>query len=217
MRGTDPGSARAEAERLAAAALAAARLAVSGPGAARLLGAVSDTLAGLLDGPRARGGASDRSSTGAPGGVATGTAECCVCPLCRLIAALRDPRPEFVERLATGAGDLATGLVSLLRAFGASESPSAGGAGEPPRREPTGAAAGASARSADGALASEEGPTAGTPPEPPTPPPDDVWAAATRGAGRSVSGAADETARAAGAATPPPERRGDTAGTADEA
>lgn len=45
----------------------------------------------------------------------TGSAECCVCPLCRVIAAVRDPDPEMVERLATGAGDLAAGMASFLR------------------------------------------------------------------------------------------------------
>ncbi|MGW0433750.1 hypothetical protein ACWDV4_14575 [Micromonospora sp. NPDC003197] len=51
------------------------------------------------------------------GHFATGTAECCVCPICRAIVALRDPSPEFSERLATGAGDFAAGVASLLRAF----------------------------------------------------------------------------------------------------
>ena len=50
---------------------------------------------------------------------ATGRPECCVCPVCRAIAALRDPSPELAERLATGAGDLAAGVASLLRAFAA--------------------------------------------------------------------------------------------------
>ncbi|GAA4253857.1 hypothetical protein GCM10022255_056270 [Dactylosporangium darangshiense] len=51
-------------------------------------------------------------------GFATGSAECCVCPLCKAIAAARDPDPDFAERLATGAGDLAAGVASVLRAFG---------------------------------------------------------------------------------------------------
>jgi hypothetical protein len=50
-------------------------------------------------------------------GFATGSAECCVCPVCRAIAAAREPNPEFAERLATGAADLATGLAGVLRAF----------------------------------------------------------------------------------------------------
>lgn len=45
----------------------------------------------------------------------TGSSECCVCPLCKVIAAVRDPDPEMVERLATGAGDLAAGMASFLR------------------------------------------------------------------------------------------------------
>ncbi|RZU52887.1 hypothetical protein EV385_4771 [Krasilnikovia cinnamomea] len=53
------------------------------------------------------------------GGWATGSAECCVCPICRVITNLRDPSPDMAERLATGAGDFATGLASLLRAFSA--------------------------------------------------------------------------------------------------
>ncbi|GAB1690367.1 hypothetical protein [Krasilnikovia sp. M28-CT-15] len=53
------------------------------------------------------------------GGWATGSAECCVCPICRVITNLRDPSPDMSERLATGAGDFATGVASLLRAFSA--------------------------------------------------------------------------------------------------
>jgi len=51
-------------------------------------------------------------------GFATGSAECCVCPVCKAIAAMRDPDPEFAERLASGVGDLAAGLAGVLRAFG---------------------------------------------------------------------------------------------------
>lgn len=47
--------------------------------------------------------------------LATGSAACCVCPFCKVIEAVRDPDPEFVERLATGAGDLAVGIASLMR------------------------------------------------------------------------------------------------------
>ena len=77
---TESGSARQEAERLVAAALAFASLAANSH-------------------PE----------------LATGSAACCVCPFCKLIEAVRDPDPHFVERLATGAGDLATGVASLLR------------------------------------------------------------------------------------------------------
>jgi hypothetical protein len=51
-------------------------------------------------------------------GFATGSAECCVCPLCKAIAAMRDPDPRFAERLASSVGDLATGLAGVLRTFG---------------------------------------------------------------------------------------------------
>jgi hypothetical protein len=52
-------------------------------------------------------------------GWATGSPECCVCPLCRAIAAVRDPTPQTAARLATGAGDLATGVASMMRALSA--------------------------------------------------------------------------------------------------
>jgi hypothetical protein len=61
---------------------------------------------------------SSGSLFGAPTGpVSTGSAECCVCPLCRVIAAMRDPNPQFAERVATGAGDFAAGVASLLRSL----------------------------------------------------------------------------------------------------
>ncbi len=60
-------------------------------------------------------------STALHGGAATafstGSADCCVCPVCRVIAALRDPSPELAEQLASSVGDLAVGLAGLLRAF----------------------------------------------------------------------------------------------------
>jgi hypothetical protein len=43
--------------------------------------------------------------------------EGCGCPLCRVIVVLRDPDPELVERIATGAADVAEGVVGLLRAL----------------------------------------------------------------------------------------------------
>ncbi|MEU9510551.1 hypothetical protein AB0D32_30205 [Micromonospora sp. NPDC048170] len=112
MGAADPGSAREEAERLVATALAAARLAAAGAKSGQWgpLGGIVSSVLGHSDGPAGTTGPSTH-------GFATGTAECCVCPLCRGIAALRDPSPEFAERLATGAGDLAAGVASLLRAF----------------------------------------------------------------------------------------------------
>lgn len=109
-----PSSPREEAERLVAALLAAASVAIQGAQAAR-----------QPDGT----------------GFATGSPECCICPICRVISALRDPSPEFAERLMTGTGDLATGLTGILRAFGGI----AGAAGWPPDGTPAsgGPAAGA--------------------------------------------------------------------------
>lgn len=49
--------------------------------------------------------------------LATGSAECCICPVCRVIAALREPSPEFTEKLAAGAGELAAGVATLLRSL----------------------------------------------------------------------------------------------------
>jgi hypothetical protein len=48
---------------------------------------------------------------------ATGSEECCICPVCRVIASMRDPSADLTDRLASGAGDLAAGVASMLRAF----------------------------------------------------------------------------------------------------
>ncbi|GIF71831.1 hypothetical protein [Asanoa siamensis] len=117
----DPSSARGEAERLVVSVLAMARRAADdGPGLAAGLGA----LGSLTDVLGSAFGAGHHPSEGRPGGakLATGSAECCVCPICRVIVALRDPSPEFAERLATGAGDFAAGVASLLRAVNSSTS-----------------------------------------------------------------------------------------------
>ncbi|MCO1599058.1 hypothetical protein M8C17_28280 [Micromonospora sp. RHAY321] len=119
MGGTDPGSAREEAERLVATLLAGARMASAGS-AGGAWGPLGGMVAGVLGHSVTPGG-----RPGPGGGFATGTPECCICPVCRGIAALRDPSPEFAERLATGAGDLAAGVASLLRAFAPAEPPAA--------------------------------------------------------------------------------------------
>jgi hypothetical protein len=124
------GSAREEAERLvvtflaraAAGGLGAAASAASsdsggtgkGPDPVKLLGESVAGLAGML-----------HSSAG----WATGSPECCVCPVCRVITAVRDPSPETAERLATSAGEIATGVAGLMRAFSSL-------AGEKPRPAP---------------------------------------------------------------------------------
>ena len=95
---------RDEAQRLVAAALAAASFALRNAGrGASLAGMAERFLGGDAFGEH----------------IATGTPECCVCPVCRGIAALRDPNPEFAAKVASGASDLAAGLTTILRAFNA--------------------------------------------------------------------------------------------------
>lgn len=103
MGATEPGSAREEAERLVATLLATARLASAGggPGAGPW-----GPLGGIVSGVLGHSAGASRSTGGnhRAEGFATGSPECCICPICRAVAALRDPSPEFAERLATGAG-----------------------------------------------------------------------------------------------------------------
>lgn len=119
MSESETGSVREEAERLVAAALAAASVAARGlVRTANPLSGVADAAERLLAG-------------GGPGHVATGSPECCVCPLCRAIAAVRDPSPQVALKLATGAADLASNVTGVLRTVGDLVS------GPPaPRREP---------------------------------------------------------------------------------
>jgi hypothetical protein len=122
MAQPDPGSARDEAERLVAVAIAAARRYTGSAGP------FADALAGAF------GHQGARPAPETPP-IATGSAECCVCPICRTIAAMRDPDPAFTERLATGAGDFAAGLASLMRSLfpNATPAPSPRQRDTPPR------------------------------------------------------------------------------------
>jgi hypothetical protein len=130
MAGTT-GSARQEAERLVATVLAMAGQ--SGLGAAAR-GAGAGGLGDLVNGVVGQflGGSGQQQHKGS--GWATGSAECCVCPVCKAIAATRDPSPERAERLASGAGDLATGMASMLRGF--SKVASATGTKPRPKQQP---------------------------------------------------------------------------------
>jgi hypothetical protein len=94
----------------------------------------------------------------------TGTDECCVCPVCRGIAAVRNPSPRMMFTVAKGATNVASGIASALRAFSA--------AVPPPPPAPTPRDPGATWRSA---TRTEE-------PPPPPPADDDPWGAATRAA-----------------------------------
>ncbi|GIJ49820.1 hypothetical protein Val02_67060 [Virgisporangium aliadipatigenens] len=69
-------------------------------------------------------------------GFATGSAECCVCPVCKAIAAARDPDPDLAGRLADGAGEIAAGVAGVLRAFAGGAQP------KPAPAEPAAPAAG---------------------------------------------------------------------------
>ncbi len=70
--------------------------------------------------------------------IATDSEECCVCPVCRVIATMREPSAEMTERLAAGAGELATAVAGVLRmlsrAGGADRHP-AGADDESPARQ----------------------------------------------------------------------------------
>jgi hypothetical protein len=101
---------RDEAERLVAAAIAAVSL------AARGLGGVAGS---RRPGPAGHGS-----------GFATGSPECCVCPVCRVISAMRDPSPDLAERLASGAGDLAAAVTGIVRSLSR-----AGARPNPPERD----------------------------------------------------------------------------------
>jgi hypothetical protein len=127
--GPDLGSAREEAERLVAAAFGAASVAARGlVRAANPLSGVADTAERLLAGGR-------------PGHVATGSPECCVCPVCRGIAAVRDPDPRLALKLASSAADLASTVTEALRLVGDAVSrppaPTTGGTAAAPRRPST--------------------------------------------------------------------------------
>lgn len=106
----DAGAARQEAERLVAVGMAALSMAADRIGApARERGGAAaagyEALGDLLFGPSPY--RAHRVANGAP--------ECCRCPVCRVIAAARRPDPALVERLATGAGNLAEGAVRMAR------------------------------------------------------------------------------------------------------
>ncbi|WP_045744601.1 hypothetical protein [Actinoplanes rectilineatus] len=144
------GSAREEAERLVAALLARASSPTAQADVLGLLGMVADS---VPSGPWSTGGA-----------------ECCVCPVCRAIAAVRDPDPEVAERIATSAGDIAQGVAGLMRAF--SSLATATAATPAPSPEPASAFGGQAA-------------------------PDDPWAAATAESAREAAEAARARAAAA--------------------
>ncbi len=112
-----PGSARDEAERLVATVLAMAGSSGARDQVGGGLSALAETLTRAVDRIASAGTGGHEPAAGARGGWATGSAECCVCPVCKAIAAARDPSPATVVRLASGAGDIATGVASLMRSL----------------------------------------------------------------------------------------------------
>lgn len=55
----------------------------------------------------------------AGGSLANGSPECCVCPVCQLISAARQARPEVVEHLAGAAAEAFSAFRALVDAAGA--------------------------------------------------------------------------------------------------
>ncbi|MFD1367022.1 hypothetical protein, partial [Actinoplanes sichuanensis] len=154
-----PGSAREEAERLVAAILARTS---AGGGSGDAFGLLGESVAGLI-------GMLNRDD------LSTGSAECCVCPVCKAIAAVRDPSPETAERLAASAGDIATGVAGLMRAFSsmAAERPRT----PAPRSRPAPAASAPAGSAPAGSAPAGSAPAASSPSSS-----DRAWSAATRSA-----------------------------------
>jgi hypothetical protein len=126
-----PGSARDEAERLVATVLAMAGSSGARDQVGKGLSALAETLTGAVDRLASVGSSEQHKPAAAQrSGWATGSAECCVCPVCKAIAAARNPSPATAVRLVTGAGDLATGAARLLRGLSSM-------AGDRPKRAPT--------------------------------------------------------------------------------
>jgi hypothetical protein len=50
-----------------------------------------------------------------PEELATGSAACQACPVCKAVSALREEHPETMDRLAAVAGDAATVIAGMLR------------------------------------------------------------------------------------------------------
>jgi hypothetical protein len=138
----DPDPVRTEAERLVATGLAAMSMAADRIGApTRERGGAAaasfDALGDMLFGP-----AGHRRHN-----VANDSPECCRCPVCRVIAAARQPSPIFAEKLANGVGSMAEGAARVLRgvagAAGATRpapGPAAGPAPAPAEPDPWAAA-----------------------------------------------------------------------------
>jgi hypothetical protein len=179
-------TAREEAERLVATVLA-----MASQGGGTGLGDMLQGAVGSLLGNTHSSGTRDRHGSGA---WSTGSAECCACPVCRAIAAVRDPDPETAARLAAGAGDFASGVASLMRAL-SSVTTSAG----PTSADAASSGARPSGGTSPGAASSTAAESARRPRREPSP--DQAWSVATRaGAPEQTEPHVDETADPWGAA-----------------
>lgn len=126
------------------------------------------------------------ASAGTAERFATGSAECCACPVCRAIAAARDPDPKVTQRLVTGAGDLVASVVDLLNGLTA---PNAYRPPEPrPASDQPGDRGAGPAGSTDPAGG---GPSDSQPSDGESPAEPDVWAAATRASATRPDGGAE--------------------------
>jgi len=151
------------------------------------------------------------------GGWSTGSAECCVCPICRAIAGVRDPSPEQAERLATGAGEFASGVASLLRAFSVVTGATGGSTRRKPPARPT-----TTPDQAWSAATRRTNPADPTPPHHEVREGDDPWTAATRAprpqpAAAPAARAAAPTDATTGTAAQQAATQTDAAGSADDA
>jgi hypothetical protein len=216
-----PSSAREEAERLVAAFLAMASN-NAGKNSARSDGGLGDSLGALGDlvgkvagaalghgsgGGATSGGATGSGSAATGGSWATGSAECCVCPVCRVIAAMRDPSPDAAAMLAIGAGDLAHGVTSMMRALSAitGERPSAPAKPAPAKPSPDEAWSAATRKGHDVNQADEAwvAATNGPAPDPET----DPWGAASAASAETVRAERRAAAKAAAEAAAEAARR----------
>jgi hypothetical protein len=79
------------------------------------LGSIADEAAKLF---AAFGERAMHSGLGAyvGGHLATGAADCTVCPICQIIGALREARPEVVEHLSDAMGSLVAAAKATLEA-----------------------------------------------------------------------------------------------------
>lgn len=103
-----------------------------GEEAAKLVDAVQEWLRGA--GAGVGTGAADKAASAASyvsSHIANGSAECQLCPVCQLLAALRGSRPEVFEHLQSAAGSV---LLALRAAIEAHEHNWSAGRGAPVER-----------------------------------------------------------------------------------